>query len=702
MRWQKRARLGLAIFGIAFAAVVFFAIGEREKVVAPALARVDPEAMLETSGCVLQRVTGTREDFTVSCERQLAYENGDAKLSVVRIEVKQRQGRDYVITGAEALANEKSREINLSGNVTLTASDGFELTAATASFRESDGLVRTPGEVRFKKGLMSGSGVGMTYDENRDVLTIAERAHVVMVDTAGNTTGEFAAGTATLARQQNYLALERTVHALRGAQTIDAERATARLTENDDALRSIELRGSARVAGGSSAFDAMSARDIDLHYADDGETIERLTLVGGGAIGFKGRNGAPGRQMLGESLALAFAPDGSLTAATGRETVQLDLPAADGSAARHVRAMMLDATGEPGKGMTSALFTGDVEYREDGASDAGGRVARADLLRAELDGNAISEAAFSGRARFEEQALKASGAEARYVPAKGVLRLTGADQGGGPAVSDDRIAVEAEAIDLTLEGRRMLATGRVKTLLQATAKTPGLLKKEQPITVSAARLEYEGAQERAIYTGAAQLWQGETAIRGEAITVDQRRGNLSAVGNARSTLALGDSSSVGRAEEIRYEDAAREITLIGLTPPLEAAQTVAAPKPGVAATVPLGARLSGPEGDLKADRIVVVLQQKETRMERLDAYDNVTLRIGQRVATGARMTYFDEGRYVMHGVPDIPVKIVETCRETMGRTLTFFKSTDRIIVDGNEEIRTRTTSGGPCPQPPSQ
>jgi hypothetical protein len=54
----------------------------------------------------------------------------------------------------------------------------------------------------------------------------------------------------------------------------------------------------------------------------------------------------------------------------------------------------------------------------------------------------------------------------------------------------------------------------------------------------------------------------------------------------------------------------------------------------------------------------------------------------------------------MSSTTSVPVTIVEGCRQTTGRTLTFFKSTDNIIIDGNEEIRTRTTSGGPCPQQP--
>jgi hypothetical protein len=70
-----------------------------------------------------------------------------------------------------------------------------------------------------------------------------------------------------------------------------------------------------------------------------------------------------------------------------------------------------------------------------------------------------------------------------------------------------------------------------------------------------------------------------------------------------------------------------------------------------------------------------------------------------RDAAGERLTYFaaDE-RYLMHGTP---VQIVERCRETHGKSLTFFKSVDTITVDGNEEIRTISRADDECPEPPS-
>jgi lipopolysaccharide export system protein LptA len=66
-----------------------------------------------------------------------------------------------------------------------------------------------------------------------------------------------------------------------------------------------------------------------------------------------------------------------------------------------------------------------------------------------------------------------------------------------------------------------------------------------------------------------------------------------------------------------------------------------------------------------------------------------------RNATGLRLSYkASEERYDMTGTP---VTIVEECRVTTGRTLTFFKSVDRIIVDSNEESRTQTKGSQKCP-----
>jgi LPS export ABC transporter protein LptC len=677
MRWQKRARFGVALFGIVFAVIVYFAIGERQEAAPPERpARLDPRAILESAGAILQQFREARQDYQITAEKQLTYEGGATKLINITISVRGREGRDFVVTGREAEATEGQKELHIRGDVTLTASDGFVVTAAEASFNQDDAVMTVPDVVEFSKGRMSGSGSGMTYDQNSDVLELQKDAHVEVKDEAGEVMTDFTSGRAVLDRQQNYLELDGSVHVLRGEQVLEADTGVARLTENEEHVVFIELRGNSRVVGGG-AFDSMTARDIDLDYTDDGAVMERVKLTGSGAIVMLGANGGPGRQVLGETLDIAFAPDKSVTSVVGREKVRLDLPAAPDAPARSVAARAIDATGEPGKGLTAARFTDDVEYREEATAGRAARLARSRGLQVALGADdAITSAVFTGNVRFEEQGLQASGASAQYEPVKGALRLTGT-----PRVADAQIAIEADAIDVTLEGRRMQARGSVKTTLQPrkgeSSRLPGLLEQNQAANVNAGLLDYQGEGGSAVYSGDAVLWQGETAVRGDVITIDQKTGDLLATGAARANLVLDKDISIGRAPEIRYDDTTRLVTF-GRR----------------------GSQLNGPQGNVTADRIEIVLAEGGGRAERLEAYQNVTARIDSRVATGDRLTFFTgDERYVISGIATVPVQIAESCRVTTGRTVTFFKSTERIIVDGQEEIRTQSRRGGPCPQP---
>jgi len=694
MKWQKWARLLAATIGITAAVVVYATMGERAKPVPfNEPTRIDPKAIIESSGNVVQQVRGARQDFLIEAERQLTYEGGSTKLLGVKITVRNRGGRDYVVSGREAQAGENQKDLHLTGGVELKASDGFTLKTDNAAFNQDSGLMTAPGAVTFERDRLSGSGLGMSYDKNTDVLSLTEQSHVMLRDEQGKTTLEFTSGKSTLDRMAHTLALDGNVHALRDEQVIEAAQGLARLTADDQRITDIELRGDSRVTGGGSGVDAMSARDMNLHYAADGRTLEHAQLIGGGAVALTGQNGSPGRQFIGETLDMLLAPDGSLTKATGRENVRLDLPASADAPARSIKARTLDADGVAGKGLTAARFAENVEYREESGKSSSARTARARALTATLDNDAIDSALFTGAVKFEEQGLQAAAGEARYDPAVGSLRLSGVEGGVVPRVADDQVTIDANTIDVALQGRLMKAAGGVKTMLRASkSKLPGLLKQDQPANVNADALDYQGAAGQAIYTGNATMWQGETAVRAEKVTIDQSKGDFLGSGNARSTIVLDTGVSVAHAADIRYDDAAHTITY--------------ASTPNAAGAITAPAQLSGPQGDLRANRIQVILAPTGGHITRLEAYTNVSLKLDMRSAVGERLTYFaDDDRYLMSGAGTKSVKVVESCRETTGRTLTFFKSTDRIIVDGNEEIRTQTRNGvspGCAPPPASR
>ena len=682
MLWQKRARFVIAVIGIAAAVVVYATMGERTKLVpATAPVRIDPKAIIESSGNVVQQVRGIRQDYLIEAERQLTYEGGATKFVGVKITVRNRGGRDYVVTGREAQAGKNQKALELGGGVQLTASDGFIVKADTATFNQDSGIMTAPGAVTFERDRMTGSGTGMSYDKNVDVLSLADQSHVSLRDEHGNVTMEFTSGKSIFDRMAHTLALDGNVHALHGQQVIDAMRALGRLTENEQHITDIELRGNSRVAGGGSGVDSMSARDMNLHYAKDGESLEHAQLLGTGGVALTGQNGAPGRQVLGETLDLLLAPDGSLTKATGHDNVRLDLPGSPDSAARSIKARTLDAEGAPGKGLTAAKFADNVEYREDSSKSSSARTARSRALTITLADDAINSAVFTGTVKFEEQGLQAAAGEARYDPTKGSLGLTGVENGVVPRVSDDQVTIDASVIDVALQGRLMKASGGVKTALRASkSKLPGLLKQDQPANVNANALDYQGASGQAVYTGTATMWQGETAVRADSIAIDQSKGDFVALGNAGSTIVLDTGVSIAHAAEIRYADTAHTIAYASMRNALGA--------------VTEQAQVSGSQGDLRADRIDVILAEKGGHIDRLEAYTNVNMKLATRTAAGERLTYFSEDeRYLMSGAGTKSVKVIEACRETTGRTLTFFKSTDRIIVDGNDETRTQTRNG---------
>ena len=101
------------------------------------------------------------------------------------------------------------------------------------------------------------------------------------------------------------------------------------------------------------------------------------------------------------------------------------------------------------------------------------------------------------------------------------------------------------------------------------------------------------------------LVQGDTAIRGDRIVLDQQKGDLIASGSARSTLILDTGRTDGRANEIRYDEAERDGDL--QRRPLSHRQA----GPGDSRRRARCAQVSGPDGDLRAERIEIVLARQE-------------------------------------------------------------------------------------------
>lgn len=799
-RWRRVVRYGLATFTIVFGVVVYLAIGSRQPPAATEIVeRADPSAVIESTGAIVTQAKGASRDFRIEAARQLTYADGRTRLEDVHISVAERAGRSFEVTGRSADVGPNRATIELDGDVRIADDKGLTATTQHALFTEETGLLRIPGPVQFSQGRLHGSGRGAIYNRNRDLLRLQRDAVITIdADETGRGMTHVTANHAVMARADGFMRFEGDASIVRDTQLIEAQAVHAYFSGPDQRISLVELRGGSRVmprGENVGLTHAMSAHDMDLVYGDEGQALRKATLMGNASIDVAGDAGAAGRRVAANYLVLDLGDDGTtVEAMDGRGNVRLEFDATATGSSRRIRAARLEGSGTAGEGLSSLLLTGGVEQRESG-NERADRVVTARELTLEVAPGLgdVQEATFVNDVEFDEGTLSGSADLARYnvsdetmvlaMPAQpeeaadevddpaasaaGKATTTGSGSLGAtvdetapsaperrPVVRDDRAVIEANEIEVSTSGGRLVAKSDVKTVMQPPGSSgqngvrSSMLRDSTPVYVTASHLEYERDDGRAVYTGTARLWQGATTMQGDTITIDDQSGDLSADGAARSAMLLTkrdavaesterppggaagqdekglvEVSSLATAEALRYDESERRITYVGKPPDVPAEP--ATPPPATAAGKPAApppwtpAHVTGPQGDLRAHKIELYLAEDGSTLERVEAYGEVRLQTEfvpssaqpadrdgaaepkreKRNAVGERLTYFaaDE-RYLMHGTP---VQIVERCRETHGKSLTFFKSVDTITVDGNEEIRTISRADDVCPEPPS-
>jgi lipopolysaccharide transport protein LptA len=699
--WQRRLRLGLGIFVVGLVAVIVFSLWKARApaVVKPVPVKADPTAIVESTSGGLVRALGGRQDLTIEHYDKLeGYADGRTRITGGRFKVLQRGGRDFAIAArvAELKGTMPDVDVAMTGGVEMKSSDGLVVKAEQASYVTADALVRVPGAVQFERARMRGHAIGLTYDKARDVLHLLDAVVIrIAPDDKGEGGADIDAGTAGFARADKYMRFERGVTFVSAGQTLSADTAVAYLTPDEERIQTLELRGSSRVKGkpaGEGGLQGMSARDIDLVYAPDGKTLQRAVLIGGGVVSLAGAARGPGRTLSAEFIDVGLAPDGAtVTALEARGKVNLELAGDRTTPGRVIRATALSAKGTARTGLTGATFSQAVEFREAASGAGAARVATSSTLDLTMKGGfgSLEAARFGGGVRFEQGKMTATARDARYGITAGTLNLSGIDERTGrpPQVVDERATIEGRRIDVALETKKIVAAEAVKTESRpggdagrgargaeaGQGQSAGLIRHDKPAYATADTLNYDSATSLAVYKGNAQLWQGETTIKADTIVVDDQKGDLSASGRVVSKMLLDrldpktkakeQVRSVGTARELVYEDKTRRATYTG------------------------DARLNGSEGDLSAERIEVYLAEGGSEMERLEGFGAVVIRTPEgRKASGVRLTYLaatDE--YELTGKP---ATYEDEQGVTTGNSLTFSRSTDRIVVDGKGLRRT--------------
>ena len=717
MRWQRVTQAALAAIVVVFIVVLSGSLRKEKPVAAVPLPPPPPDRtaeMYNPKGGTFERFEGGKKILEAVFGPHTTYADGRVSVTGgVRVTT-HRDGKDLLIVSKDAEIKLRQREppqletAVFRGDVKLTTADGLEVMSAEATYTDADGIVKIPGQVAFKKLRTSGGGVGATYDRTRDVLWILDQARInVAADPAGKGALDGTAATAGFARPEHYIKMSRDARLTSDGRAMQGDDITITLTPDDQRIQVVQIRGNSRITGGEGGPQSMTARDIDLTYAEDGRTLRTSNLIEQSSVEMGGT--AAGKRIAARMINLVLGPDGTtVTNLTANENVQVDLPPENNAPAKHIKSAVLVASGTPDGGLKTATFTGKVEFRETqpaaGNTPAIDRNARSETLVVETKPGlgAIEKADFRGNVRFTDApALTAEAQRGIYHIEKDRVELMPAEgePGPSPLLNDGKIAVAARTIDFTIKNRELNADTKVKSTIavkkaegrgQQQTRVPSVLKQDEPVSVTSNRLHYQGAASTATYTGNVKLWQGnETTIRADKIVLDDKNGNLVANGSVVTELYLDETNAKtgqkkrtltrGSADSFAYDEARR------------------------LAVYTTKAQINGPQGDIAANKIELFLKPAGVNeLERAEAYargaEAVVIKEGVRTVRGTHLTYTaaDE-QYLMIGTP---VTTVEergqgSCTVGTGASLKFARGAEQGQMDGNGIIPSRSETV-PC------
>jgi lipopolysaccharide transport protein LptA len=556
------------------------------------------------------------------------------------------------------------------GKVELRTDDGFELDTDTLKYWGDKQRAFTGDAVRFKRGALSGTATGLEYRPGAGV-ELRESVKIRIEDPAGQP-ADIESQSAAGSREEHVVNFTGAVHAQQGARELrsdslklemspglDAvERATA--TGNVDLLTGpgTALPGSTAASGGKKRLRSQRLEVVfrakgilQQAVATDAASLE----IEPGPLETPERRRVTAPRLRFEfdeqgALASVHAPGGPLPRArTGasRLAVLMAEPLAPGQGApRRVESETLDATLDPASGMPKG-------------------------------------AEFKGAVVFTEPGRKALANQASYDEAAGTLVLT-----GDPKIMDEGEGSElrAQTIRIGTRTHAVFANGSVRHTVARRSNgdgsgnggsnggaRAGMFGGEQPTLFVCRDFAYDPQTRTARYEQNALARSGTDELRAPLITLEDPgpgRRRMTASGGTTSVLhprpakdATKQPAPVdARSKEMVYEEAASSVVYTG---DVEIRQ-----------------------GDIltKSPAATALLTKDGNGLDKLLAGEPVEVHQGQRRANGERGVYTPSNEtFVLTGEK---VVLFDLDRRLEGRVLTFVSGSDRIRVDGREEVRT--------------
>ena len=614
----------------------------------------DPSAKPEaarTEKLLLRRFKGDREVLSVTAREQTGQEHEEQLYKGVEATfayTSQGQPATGKITADKGHFTPATTRMLFEGNVHVLTGDGFELTTESLIFRGDKNIAKTEAPVGFSRKTLRGTSRGLNYEAEEGVLELPADV-VATVQEPGEPASEIRAARATLSRE------DRTLH----------------------------FQGGVTVA---KAGDLLKAKRFEMEFGED-QTLQRAHAMGD--VDWRSAGGAPPgtaappenfrgpRHLTAKKLDLWFVGSGRLREATAGPDATLTLARRTPSdEERRLKAKFLTFRFDD-QGRTQGLLAfKDVLFDAIPPASAGQPPRSVTCARLDARMNPVTGEPtvieFRKSVVFRQGTRHASSQSAYYEGARSTLFLM-----DDPEVVDEgeKSRLSAQAIDLAVRTGDLTARQGVRHVVDARPGAPRGFMGDQgsPFLVTSRFLEYTAATRTARYREEALARSGKDEIRAAEIRlqeVEQKR-KLDASGGVVSMLhgtsKAGNakpSAIEARAREMHYDEKGREVVYRG--------------------------EVSIRQGEvtMRSPQAVLSLSADGGAVDKLEAGEPVEVEQGDRKAVGRHGTYTpDTETMVLVGEK---VRLTDPKQEIEGRSLTFRVGDDRILVDGQEQVRTQT------------
>jgi lipopolysaccharide export system protein LptA len=667
MNWRRAVRLVAALAGLGCAVALFLLYKPREKEPppGPVPASLDPDAKWQSQKGTMIYNKGTGSELSLAYEATKTYADGRSvfdKGHVVFENGKYELWADVIETQGSNNPTAKPTVFKMTGAVRFVGRDGLTLNVDNATYDDATGIVTMPGALKFTRGRLTGQSVGGFYSRADEKIRLEDQAVAnIVADDKG------AGGVALTSKSMIMLPAQHAIHLEQNArvgtdrQTLTADNAVIVFTDDEQAMKFLELRGRATVTPTDAVKDRrtdMKGDNITLAFHPDGGAVQHATVTGQARLGIADEGGR--RAIAGSWIDLFTAPDGrTLVRLEARDNVEVELPPTKEAPARVIRGATLAARGEEKTGLQSAIFDGGVTFEE---RDPGGRgkapvtrTGKSQSLALKLAGEleAVTEAEFRRSFTFEDGSATAHAEHGKYDVKVGSLDLfvDPANPKRLPRVEDEGFELEGRTVKLltkdTSAGKThdIQARGTVTTRMlpkKDGKRSSSLFDDDREIYGSADDVTYASADKQAIYTGTddtpAILLQDKNRISARRVALNEGSGNLEASGNVDSSFVSTPVNSTDKnarmnritGDSMQFDDAKRQATYIG--------------KPAV---------LKGDDATIEGNRLVLVMAAEGRAIQSLTAVGNMigALKDGNEFR-GTSLTFdANADQYVISGAP---------------------------------------------------